>query len=191
MIEIENVSKHFVSRDRDRIAALTNVSLSIRRNRPCPSDHCETYGSTRKVIPSGKRSWSDNGAPAAFVLFVGALIGTGLPIPAPNLAFLCYCAATGLLQILATNLLILSFGYRNFAVGTAYSKTETAQSAIVALIVLHEVLRPLAWVGICIGLAGVMTLSPKNRAAPNTPSRTAMATTRLAATRCRARAFTS
>ena len=52
------------------------------------------------------------------------------------------------MQILATNLLIMSFGYRNFAVGTAYSKTETAQSAILALIVLHEVLRPLAWVGI-------------------------------------------
>ena len=32
MIEIENVSKHFVSRDRDRVAALSNVSLSIRRN---------------------------------------------------------------------------------------------------------------------------------------------------------------
>ena len=63
------------------------------------------------------------------------------------------------MQILATNLLIMAFGYRNFAVGTAYSKTETAQSAIVALIVLHEVLRPLAWIGICIGLAGVMTLS--------------------------------
>ena len=32
MIEIENVSKHFVSRDRDRVAALSNVSISIRRN---------------------------------------------------------------------------------------------------------------------------------------------------------------
>lgn len=32
MIEIENVSKHFVSRDRERIAALVNVSLSIGRN---------------------------------------------------------------------------------------------------------------------------------------------------------------
>ena len=32
MIEIENVSKHFVSRDRDRVAALTDVSFSIRRN---------------------------------------------------------------------------------------------------------------------------------------------------------------
>ena len=32
MIEIDNVSKHFVSRDRDRVAALTDVSISIRRN---------------------------------------------------------------------------------------------------------------------------------------------------------------
>jgi NitT/TauT family transport system ATP-binding protein len=32
VIEIENVSKHFVSRDRDRVAALSNVSLSIARN---------------------------------------------------------------------------------------------------------------------------------------------------------------
>ena len=103
------------------------------------------------------------GAPTALALFVGALIVTGLPIPAPNLAFMFHCTAGGVLQILATNLLIMSFGYRNFAVGTAYSKTETAQSAIVALIVLHEVLRPLAWIGICLGLAGVMTLSLAGR----------------------------
>ena len=32
MIEIDNVSKHFVSRDRDRVAALSNVSISISRN---------------------------------------------------------------------------------------------------------------------------------------------------------------
>ena len=103
------------------------------------------------------------GAPTALVLFVATLIGTGLPLPTPNLAFVFHCAAGGLMQILATNLLIMSFGYRNFAVGTAYSKTETAQSAIVALIVLDEVLRPVAWIGICIGLVGVMTLSLAGR----------------------------
>src|SRR5262245_32481810 len=32
VIEIESVSKHFISRDRDRVAALTDVSVSIRRN---------------------------------------------------------------------------------------------------------------------------------------------------------------
>jgi drug/metabolite transporter (DMT)-like permease len=99
------------------------------------------------------------GAPTALVLLVGALLTTGLPLPAPNLAFLLHCIAGGLMQILATNLLIMAFGYRNFAVGTAYSKTETAQSAVVALIVLHEVLPPFAWAGIALGLCGVMTLS--------------------------------
>src|SRR5215471_9894701 len=103
------------------------------------------------------------GAPTALVLFIGSLIGTGLPVPRPTAAFLLHCVAGGLLQILATNLLIMSFGYRNFAVGTAYSKTETAQSAIVALIVLNEVLRPFAWIGIILGLVGVMTLSLAGR----------------------------
>ena len=48
--------------------------------------------------------------------------------------------AGGIFQIVATNLLIMSFGYRNFAVGTAYAKTEAAQSAVIALFILHEVL---------------------------------------------------
>jgi len=103
------------------------------------------------------------GAPTALVLLTAALAGTGLPLPRPNLVFLFHCAAGGLTQILATNLLIMAFGYRNFAVGTAYSKTDTAQSAIIALIVLGEVLSPLAWAGICIGLSGVITLSLAGR----------------------------
>jgi drug/metabolite transporter (DMT)-like permease len=99
------------------------------------------------------------GAPTALVLLIGALLITDLPLPAPNLLFLLYCIGGGLTQIFATNLLIMAFGFRNFAVGTAYSKTETAQSAVVALFVLHEVLRPFAWIGIALGLSGVMTLS--------------------------------
>ena len=103
------------------------------------------------------------GAPTALVLLIAAMTVTGLPLPSPTWRFMLYCIAGGLTQILATNLLILSFGYRNFAVGTAYSKTETAQSAVVALIVLGEVLRPTTWLGICVGLAGVMTLSLAGR----------------------------
>ena len=103
------------------------------------------------------------GAPTALVLLIGALFATGLPLPAPTLAFLLHCIAGGVTQIVATNLLIMAFGYRNFAVGTAYSKTETAQSAVVALIVLHEVLLPFAWIGIALGLSGVMTLSLAGR----------------------------
>jgi drug/metabolite transporter (DMT)-like permease len=103
------------------------------------------------------------GAPTALVLLVMSLLITGLPLPSPNVPFLLHCIAGGLMQILATNLLIMAFGFRNFAVGTAYSKTETAQTAVIALIVLHEVLRPIAWIGIALGLSGVMTLSLAGR----------------------------
>jgi drug/metabolite transporter (DMT)-like permease len=103
------------------------------------------------------------GAPAAMVLLGGALVITRLQVPAPTPVFLLCCAAGGLAQIVGTNLLIMAFGYRNFAVGTAYAKTEAAQSGVIALIVLHEVLRPLAWAGIAVGLAGVMTLSLNGR----------------------------
>src|SRR5262249_31657610 len=56
-------------------------------------------------------------------------------------------------------LLIMAFGFRNFAVGTAYSKTEAVQGAIVAWIVLGEALSPLACVGVFIGVGGVLVLS--------------------------------
>src|SRR5579864_1749185 len=103
------------------------------------------------------------GMPTAAVLLAIAVAVTGNAIPAINPPFLLYCVLGGLFQIVATNLLIMSFGYRNFAVGTAYSKTETVQSAILALFVLHEHPRPLAWVGMGIGLVGVMTLSLAGR----------------------------
>jgi drug/metabolite transporter (DMT)-like permease len=99
------------------------------------------------------------GAPSALVLLLIALAVTRLSLPVPNVRFVLYCVAGGTLQILATVLLIMAFGYRNFAVGTAYSKTDVVQSAVVALILLHEVLHPLAWAGIALSLGGVATLS--------------------------------
>lgn len=99
------------------------------------------------------------GVPSALVLLLIALAATRLSLPAPNTRFVLYSIAGGTLQILATVLLIMAFGYRNFAVGTAYSRTDVVQSAVVALILLHEVLRPLAWAGIALGLSGVATLS--------------------------------
>jgi drug/metabolite transporter (DMT)-like permease len=103
------------------------------------------------------------GAPTALVLLVGVLWLTDTRLPVPTPWTLLWATAGGLTQILATNLLIMSFGYRNFAVGTAYSKTEAAQSAVVAFALLHETIRPAAIVGICIGLCGVMTLSLAGR----------------------------
>ena len=94
------------------------------------------------------------------LLFVALGYGlTGEPLPMPTGRFLASCAAAGLLQIIGTTLLIMAFGYRNFAVGTAYAKTEAVQGAIIAWIILGEALTPLAVVGILIGVGGVLMLS--------------------------------
>jgi drug/metabolite transporter (DMT)-like permease len=94
------------------------------------------------------------------LLFVALGYGiAGKPLPVPNATFLMACAAAGLLQIIGTVLLIMAFGYRNFAVGTAYAKTEAVQGAIVAWIVLGEALTPVSVLGILIGVGGVLVLS--------------------------------
>lgn len=79
--------------------------------------------------------------------------------PAVNGWFLVYCAAGGLAQIIATNLLLMAFDHRNFVVGTAYSKTEAVQSAFLSFFLLGERLKWLSWLGIALGVIGVMILS--------------------------------
>ncbi len=99
------------------------------------------------------------GAPAAAVLLTLWCLATSSLPPPPHAWFLTLCATGGVFQILGTSLLIRSFGYRNFAVGTAYSKTEAVQGAIAAWIILSEALTAIAWLGIAIGAGGVLTLS--------------------------------
>lgn len=73
--------------------------------------------------------------------------------------FLAYCIGGGLAQIVATNLLLMAFDQRNFVVGTAYSKTEAVQGALLSIVLLGEHLNRLSWLGIALGVAGVMILS--------------------------------
>ena len=101
--------------------------------------------------------------PAGFAFLFAWHWLAGEPIPTPNGWFLFGCLAGGLFQILATNLLIMAFGYRSFAVGTAYAKTEAVQGAVAAYLVLGEALPPLAWLGIAVGVAGVLVLSLAGR----------------------------
>jgi drug/metabolite transporter (DMT)-like permease len=98
-------------------------------------------------------------APLA-LLYVGALAAlTGHDLPAPNPTFVVYAAVGGLAQITATALLLYSFSFRNFAVGTAYSKTETVQTAIFGLVILGDPLGIGAALAIVISLIGVMAIS--------------------------------
>jgi drug/metabolite transporter (DMT)-like permease len=83
----------------------------------------------------------------------------GFPLPMPNLTMLVAGALGGLAQILGTFLLIHLFSFRNFAVGTAYSKTEPIQAALFGFIVLGEHVSPAAGLCILVGVAGVVVIS--------------------------------
>jgi drug/metabolite transporter (DMT)-like permease len=98
---------------------------------------------------------------AAILGLYAAYAGTALPAMTGWALLLAALAGFG--QILGTNLLIMAFGHRNFAVGTAYAKTEAVQAAIVATVLLGEHLTPLSWFGIAVGVGGVLYLSLAGR----------------------------
>ena len=94
------------------------------------------------------------------VFYVWGLVEFGgYAVPAVSRKFLIYCFLGGLSQIIFTFLLIWLFSIKNFAVGTTYSKTDTAQVAILGLLILGDTLSAVAVLAIAIGLIGVMVLS--------------------------------
>ena len=98
-------------------------------------------------------------APLA-VLYVTALAAlSGEELPRPHATFALYAAVGGLAQISATALLLYSFSFRNFAVGTTYSKTETVQTAIFGILILGDPLGLGAAAAIVISLLGVIAIS--------------------------------
>ncbi len=80
-------------------------------------------------------------------------------VPVLDVSFLPWAVLAGFVQIIGTNLLLMAFGHRNFVVGSAYAKTEAVQGAILAAILLGEMLSPLSLVGVGVGVVGVIILS--------------------------------
>ncbi len=99
------------------------------------------------------------GLPLALVYVAGLVRFGGYELPLPNATFAFYGLLGGSAQILATVCLLKAFQHRNFAVGTAYSKTEAVQTAVIAFLVLGEPLSLLAWGAVLISLAGVLVVS--------------------------------
>jgi drug/metabolite transporter (DMT)-like permease len=98
-------------------------------------------------------------APLA-ALYVGGLgYFGGYPLPDPGGTFFVYALVGAAGQVFATALLVHIFAYRNFAVGTAFSKTETVQTAIIGAVILLEPVGPGALAAILISLIGVLALS--------------------------------
>src|SRR5688572_15939594 len=94
------------------------------------------------------------------LIFVAVLYWVaGYELPSLNASFLGWALLGALGQIVATFLLIHLFSFRNFAVGTAYSRTEPAQAAIFALVFLGERASLGAVAAIAISVVGVMLIS--------------------------------
>lgn len=68
-------------------------------------------------------------------------------------------AIAGCAQIVATKLLVQVFSLGQFAVGTAYSKTEPIQAAIVGFLLLGDTMNMLGLVSILVTVIGVMMLA--------------------------------
>ncbi len=83
----------------------------------------------------------------------------GLALPEANPRFLVYCLLGGVAQILFTALLLWLFQFRNFAVGTTFSKLEVVQVAILGAVLLGDSLSGAAVLAIAISAVGVVALS--------------------------------
>lgn len=118
----------------------------------------------RKQLTTGGATFSRFvfAAPFAVVLAVMLWMQAEGQLPRFSLEFFVYCVLGGIIQIIATGLLVSLFSFRNFAVGTAYSKTETVQAAIFGLILVGDTITLQAAAGIALSLIGVITLSAAN-----------------------------
>ncbi|MEO0635160.1 MAG: DMT family transporter [Pseudomonadota bacterium] len=83
----------------------------------------------------------------------------GYTLPDLNISFGIWVLVAALAQITAQACLVAMFAWRNFTVGTAYSRTEPVFAALFALIFVGEVLPPIGVVAVLVTVLGVMLIS--------------------------------
>ena len=99
------------------------------------------------------------GFPVAALYLVFLLGTTGAPMPPVSGDFLFYAFLGGAGQILGTFLLVHLFSFRNFAVGTTYTKTEAIQTALIGLAFFGQTMSWPGFLAIVVSVAGVMMIS--------------------------------
>ncbi|MCQ2005527.1 DMT family transporter [Rhizobium sp. NRK18] len=99
------------------------------------------------------------GVPFALIYLAVLASREGHVLPALTPAFAGWALVGAFTQIAAQFLLVHLFAFRNFAVGTAYSRTEPAQAALFALVFLGETVTASTLIAIAISVAGVMLIS--------------------------------
>ena len=106
------------------------------------------------------------GAPLAILVSAGALAMTGAAMPRLGVEFWAFALAGGLAQIIATHLTVALLALRNFAVGIAFTKTETVQVALWSMVLLGERIALQGWIAIALGFLGVLLLSTRAKGGP-------------------------
>lgn len=99
-------------------------------------------------------------APLALAL-LGILTAWGHPFAPLGASFAPYVVAGAVGQIFGTLCSVALFAERSFAVGTAFTKSETVQAAVFSGLVLAEPVSTLGWAAILLGTVGVVILSMK------------------------------
>lgn len=80
----------------------------------------------------------------------------------------CWGAASGAVaQVLATAALLVAMRRAGFAVGTAMQQSSLPMAAIIGLLIFHDQLRPLAWIGVAITSVCLLALTwPRETGGP-------------------------
>lgn len=97
-------------------------------------------------------------APLALAL-LGALVALGHPLVPVAGSFAPYVLAGAVGQIFGTLCTVALFSERSFAVGSAFTKSETLQVAAFSALILGEPVSGAGWGAIVLGTAGVVLLS--------------------------------
>lgn len=101
------------------------------------------------------------GLPFAVLFLAVALHLVGIGLPSVGPVALAWCALGALCQIGATALMLVVMRERAFGVAYAYIKTEPVIVALLGIVLLHDILTPLAWLAIVVVTAGVILASTK------------------------------
>lgn len=92
--------------------------------------------------------------------FVGIMhFGIGWQLPQTNVSFWQWVILAGIIQITAQSFLLRAFSHDNFIVGTAYSRTEAVQVAIIGFVLLGDTITLSAIAAILLTVFGVILLA--------------------------------
>jgi drug/metabolite transporter (DMT)-like permease len=106
------------------------------------------------------------GLPFALAWLMAVAFVGGFSLPAPTAAFVWWIVVSSITQIAATALLLKVMEERNFALGTAYAKTEIIQVAIFALVFLGDPLTLGVLLAVVASTLGIVLIAPIDRQHP-------------------------